>query len=37
MLGAVSVGRVLVFVAEFGCEDDVEEFPISNFQFAILD
>ena len=37
MLGAVPVGRVLVFVAELGCEDDVGEFTIYDFQFPICD
>jgi len=42
MLGTIPVSRVLVFVAEFGCEDDVGErsdfrFPISDFRFPIYD
>jgi hypothetical protein len=40
MLGTIPVSRVLVFVAEFGCEDDVGErsdfrFPISDLRLII--
>ena len=37
MLGTIPVSRVLVFVAEFGCEDDVGEGTIYDLRFTIYD